>query len=215
MRPSSVPPALRGRQPRASPGQCIYPTTADLTDIDPVGQMVGCGSSHPAWAELHADPRADRPGGLRHGVLPGPLTTAAHDDQVARPELLADGHPATSRPEQQRPGGAQGDDRHHGVLTLAPTDGVAVPGDRVAAVSVEAQPGGPERLFELRPVVPAELLARGGKTWMWQPVTLVVEAEQPRHVDDALVHLALLRPPRHLLDQVVEQLLGAGEPARQ
>ena len=43
----------------------------------------GPGSEHVERPELHADPRADGPGGLGDGVLPGALAGAAHHDQVA------------------------------------------------------------------------------------------------------------------------------------
>ena len=115
--------------------------------------------AHAARPELDADPRPDRPGGLRDRVLPGALAGAAHHDQVAVAELVPDGRAAAAGPQQERPGRAERDDRDHGVLGLAAADGVAVPGDAVAAVAVEAQPGGAERLAELVGVVRVQRLA--------------------------------------------------------
>ncbi len=46
---------------------------------------------------------------------------------------------ATARAQREHPRGAQAHDGHHGVLGAAAADGVAVPGDAVVAVAVEAQ----------------------------------------------------------------------------
>src|SRR6185437_14526464 len=105
-------------------------------------------------AELDADPRPHRPRGLGYGVLPGALAGTAHDHEVAVAELVPQGLPATpARTQQQRAWGAEGEDRDHRVLGAAAPDGVAVPGDAVAAVAVEAQPGRDERLAQLVGVV--------------------------------------------------------------
>src|SRR5260370_17771901 len=58
-------------------------------------------------AELHADPR---PGGFRrfrHRVLPGALTAAAHDQQIAVADVVTPRYrPAAHGPQQKRgPGG--------------------------------------------------------------------------------------------------------------
>src|SRR3569623_688111 len=90
---------------------------------------------------LNADPRADRSCRLRHRVLPRPLTAAAHDEQVAVAELEAQRRSATARrAQQQRTRCADRHARPHGVLSARATDAVAVPGDAVATVAVEAQP---------------------------------------------------------------------------
>jgi hypothetical protein len=47
-----------------------------------------------------------------------------------------------------------------------------------------------------------------------QRLVLVVEAEQPRDVDHPVVHLAPLRPPRHLALEPQEEVVGAADPAR-
>ncbi len=57
------------------------------------------------------------------------------------------------RPQRQRPGRTDRDDRHHGVFGAASADAVAVPGDAVVAIAVQAQPGGTERLAQLSRVV--------------------------------------------------------------
>src|SRR6478736_2478982 len=49
-----------------------------------IGERVA-PSAHPGGAELDGDPRADRPGRLRHAVVPGALARAPHDDEVAVP----------------------------------------------------------------------------------------------------------------------------------
>src|SRR5205823_3225851 len=100
------------------------------------------GSADAPWAELDADARAGRPGGLGYRVLPGALAAAAHDEQVAVTHLVPDGRAAAARTQRQRPRGADGKDRDHGVLGRAAPDGVAVPGDAVPAVAVQAQAGG-------------------------------------------------------------------------
>jgi hypothetical protein len=53
-------------------------------------------------AELHADPRADRLGGLGDAVLPGALAGPTHHDEVTVPERELQARPATGRPEHQR-----------------------------------------------------------------------------------------------------------------
>jgi len=60
------------------------------------------GSAHAAGPELHADPRPDRLGRLGDGMLPCALAAAAHDQQVAVPDLepqrrATPGLPAASR----------------------------------------------------------------------------------------------------------------------
>src|SRR6476620_1480751 len=117
-------------------------------------------SAHAAGPELDADARPDRPGGLGDRVLPGALARAAHDDEVAVAEHVPHGLPAaTARAQQQGPRRADRDDRDHGVLGAAAADRVAVPGDAVAAVAVEAQPGGAERLAQLGSGVAGEVVA--------------------------------------------------------
>ncbi len=56
-------------------------------------------SAHAARAELDADPRPDGLGRLGHGVLPRALARAAHDDQVAKTQGVAEGLAASARPE--------------------------------------------------------------------------------------------------------------------
>ena len=120
---------------------------------------------------------------------------------------------AAARAEHQRPRRADRQDRDHGVLVLRPADAVAVPGDRVAAVAVEAQPGRDERLTQLGGVVPAQRVARLVQHRVGERLALAVELQQPRDVDHALVHLPALGVPRHRAVQQVEQLVGAREPA--
>ncbi len=174
---------------------------------------VGPGQlAHPARTELHADPWTDRPGGLGHGVVPGALARAAHDEQVARTEREAQRRSASARPQQQVPGSAERHNGHQGVPVAAAADPVAVPGDAVAAVAVVAQAGGAERLPELGRVVGAERVARLDEGRVGQRVGLVVEAQQAGHIDLAVVHLPALAVPRHGRDQSLEQQVGALHP---
>jgi hypothetical protein len=130
-------------------------------------------------------------------------------------ELVPDRRAAAPRAEHERPRRPQRYDGHHGVLGLTATDGVAVPGHRVPAVAVEAQPGRGERFAQLRSVVRVEELPGGDQVGVGQRVAVAVEADQPRHVDHPLVHLAALGPPRHLGLQVVKQRPGSAQPAGQ
>ena len=57
--------------------------------------------------------------------------------------------PAAARSQREGTGGAEADDRHHGVLGAAAADGVAVPGHAVRPVAVPTQPYGRERLAQL------------------------------------------------------------------
>ena len=56
---------------------------------------------------------------------------------------------AAAGAQQQWARGAERDDRDHRVDAGAAADGVAVPGDAVAAVAVEAHAGGDEGLAQL------------------------------------------------------------------
>src|SRR5882724_5543857 len=55
---------------------------------------------------------------------------------------------ATAGPHREGAGGTEADDRHHGVLPAAATDGIAMPGDAVGTVTVATQPDGGEGLAE-------------------------------------------------------------------
>src|ERR1700739_1328422 len=82
--------------------------------------------------ELDTDPGPGRPGRLRDRMLPRALAAAPHPQQVAVADVVPEGWaPAAKRPEQQRAGRAQRQDRHNGVLRAAAADGVAVPGHAV------------------------------------------------------------------------------------
>ncbi len=136
--------------------------------------------SAPRRAELDADPGPHRPRRLRDRVLPGALAASAHDDQVAVAERSAYGGGA--RPagaQRQMTGGAEREDRDHGVLGGAPAAGVAVPGDPVAAVPVEAEPGRGERLPEIGPVVRAQRRTDGLQRGVRQGVVPPEEGQQP------------------------------------
>ena len=195
----------RGRQPgrehaAPAPGRrCRHQPRFPLTQ--PARAQPGCrfsGSAHAVRPELHADPRPDRLGRLRHGVLPGALAAAAHDQQVAVPQLEPQRRPARLHPraQQQRPRRAQRQDGHHGVLGPAAPDRVAVPGHAVPPVPVQAKPRGAERLAELRAVVRVQCLPRGGQHRVGQRRVLAVEAEQPGDRHHLVVHVPLLGPPR-------------------
>src|ERR1017187_5182107 len=89
--------------------------------------------------ELDADPWSGRTGGLRDGVLPGALAGATHNQQVAVADHESQRGPAAmARAQQQRTGIAQRHDSHDGLAGLA-AGGLAVPGDAVPAVAVQAQ----------------------------------------------------------------------------
>jgi hypothetical protein len=88
-----------------------------------------------------------------------------------------------------------------------------VPGDAVPAVAVVAQAGGAERLAQLGSVVCVERAVGRVQRGIGQRLALVVEAEQPGYVDDALVHLAALGAPRHAVAQPLEQRVRAAQPA--
>ena len=104
--------------------------------------------SNAARSVLHRDSRPDRPCRLGHRVFPRALARAAHHQQVSVAEGEAD-TPATDAAGAAAGGLAQRDDRDHRVLGPAAADGVAVPGDAVATVAVEAEPGGGEGLAQL------------------------------------------------------------------
>ena len=117
-----------------------------------------------------------------------------------------------SRPQQQRPRRAQRHDRDDGVLMLAAPDGVAVPGDAVPAIPVQAQSSRAERLAELRSVVRVQRLPGGGEHRVGQRLVLTVEAEQPGNRHHLVVHVPFLRPPRNPLDQSPERRSRTRQP---
>src|SRR5690606_5648846 len=126
--------------------------------------------------ELDADAGPRRAGGLGDRVFPGALATAAHDDEVAVAEVVAErAAAAAAGPQQQGAGEADRQDGHHGVLRAAAADGVAVPGHAVAAVAVVAQPGGGEGLAQLVAVMLVESAPGLGEHGVRQFLALVVE----------------------------------------
>src|SRR6266516_689769 len=72
-----------------------------------------------AGAELHADPGAGGPRGLGDGMFPGALAAAAHHQQVAMAEVVAERGTAAAWPQQQRPRGAERHNGHDRVLRPA------------------------------------------------------------------------------------------------
>jgi hypothetical protein len=110
----------------------------------PPGQVIEhgpdetCGTPHSALVgvpELDADARRRGPG-LGHGVLPGALTGAAHDEQVPRTGQVRDREPATGGSQPEGAYRTERDQRDHGLRQLT-RDAVAVPGDAVGTVPVE------------------------------------------------------------------------------
>ena len=80
--------------------------------------------------------------------------------------------------------------------------------------ATEAQPGRDERLAELAVVVPRERVAALGECRVGERVLGAVEALEPRHVDDRVVHLAAFGVPRHVATQRGIQLVRTADPAR-
>ena len=146
---------------------------------------------------------------LGDGVLPGALAGAAHHDQVAVAHLEGDRVAAAARPEGQPTRVAERHDGDHRVGVLAATDRVAVPGHGVAAVAVEAAPGGHERLAELGQVVRGQRLAGRRQERVGELLVDDVGVDQPGYVDDPVVHRSPLGPPRHVGDQPLEHVVGA------
>ncbi len=93
--------ANRGPQPKTAPAETNRPprtrppgrptTLPSPPEANP--------SPHPARPELDGDPWSDRLGGLRYGVFPGALARAAHHDEVAQAQGVAEGLAASARPE--------------------------------------------------------------------------------------------------------------------
>src|SRR6266536_225536 len=108
------------------------------------GRSAGRSSPDVAVAELDADAGTDRPGGLGDGVFPGALAAAAHHEQIAVTDLVAEHLAAGAPAQQQGAGRTERDDRDHGVIRRAAADRVAVPGHAVAPVAIQAQARGGE-----------------------------------------------------------------------
>src|SRR3954451_11257406 len=109
------------------------------------GASADGGSTDSTGAELDADARADAAGSLGDGVFPRALAGAAHDDEVAVAQGIADGRGdrsagrARARAQGEDTRLADREDGDHRVFGVAAADAVAVPGDAVATVAVEAQ----------------------------------------------------------------------------
>lgn len=151
--------------------------------------LFGTQCSQVRWQEPPITTRSPWPSGRLHGLA------AAHG------------------PQQQVTGRSHRQDGDHGVLAGAPADAVAVPGDAVPAVAVVAQPGRGERLAQLLRVVGAQRVAGLGEDGVGERGAGAVVREQPGHGDDLVVHLAPLGPPGHFGGQMVEERVGAVQPA--
>ena len=155
-------------------------------------------SEHVERPVLHADARAGG-GDLGDGVLPGALAGAAHHEQVA--VAHRDGQ---RRRRRRGVAGAAGAGRRGTrwrpwCLAVAAADAVAVPGDAVAAVAVEAAAGRHERLAELvARSAPTARRAPASRTGWGSALAGAVGVHEAGHVDDAVVHLPALGPPRHV-----------------
>src|SRR4051812_27102866 len=185
---------------RARPGASVptAPTWRDARRWEPALPRIAA-SADTARAELNADPGPDRLGRFRDRVLPGALARATHHEQVAVAEIMPDRRATpAARPQQEGPRRAEDDQRHHRVLRAPAADAVAVPGHRIAAVAVQAEPGGREPLAEFLLVVLVEDSLGLGERRMGERIRLVVEAEQPGDVDDLVVHRAAFGPPGDL-----------------
>jgi len=194
--------------------------SAASTPRRPPGELMDQSLPDAARAELDADPRPRGTRRLGHGVLPGPLAAAAHDEQVTMPEVVSQRAviaPAVTgagaRAEQQRARRPQGQDGDHRVLGAAAPDGVAVPGDAVPAVPVQTQPRRQERLAEFPLVVLAQQVTAHREGGVGKLRVLAVEAQQARHIDRAVVHPPPLRSPRHLPGEPGEQFTRPGQPS--
>ncbi len=220
-------PALRAPppgHPSARPGRSgSTPTTSDpnsghhpnpvSTRMDPTKTpaRIARRSEDPARPELHRDPRSGV-SHLRYGVLPGALTRTAHHQQVAVTQLEDERLATPTWPEHQTPRVAERRDRDHGVLHAAAPDRVAVPRDAVTAVAVVAAAGRHERLAELGEVVGAQLFARLHEQRVRERLAVAVGVDEPRYVDDPVIHLPPLGPPRHVGHEPGEHLIGARHP---
>ena len=89
---------------------------------------------------------------------------------------------------------------------------VSMPRHGVAAVAVEAEPRSSERLSELGRIVGGQCRTSLRENEIGQQVGLVVEAEQARDVDLAVIHLPALGMPGDVARESAEQLIGPGQP---
>src|SRR3954447_2582772 len=164
---------------------------------------------------LHADPRTHGLRRLGDAVFPRALARAAHHDQVAVPQGETQALSATDGAEQERTRGAERHDGDHGVRRPPASDAVAVPGDAVATVAVQAHTCTDESLAQFRAVVAVEVLAGLGEQRVRQRLVAAVPAQQPRDGDLPLVHLPAVLPPADVTEQDVEDRIRSGDPAGQ
>src|SRR3954470_8758446 len=85
----------------------------------------------------------------------------------------------TDGSEHQWAGRAEGDDGDHRVLGAAAPDPVAVPGDTVPPVAVEAHACGDEGLAQLGSVVAVEVVAGVGERGVRKALVPAVPTQQP------------------------------------
>ena len=147
-------------------------------------------------------------------MFPGALAAAAHHQQVAVAEVVAERGTAAAWPQQQRPRGAERHNGHDRVLRPAAARRVPMPGDAVPAVPVQAQPCRAQRLAEPGTVVHVERVPGLGQCRVGKRLTLAVEAQQARDVHHPVIHLPPFGPPRHGVQQPAKQRVGPGQPAR-
>ena len=106
----------------------------------------------------------------------------------------------------------------HRVLGRRATVPVAVPGDRVASVAVEAHPGGRERLSEFVAVVRRQHRTGLRQNRIGPRLALAVETQQAGGGDLAIPHHPTFAPPVHAgtaaEGEACEQLIGARQPPR-
>jgi hypothetical protein len=95
-RAPEAPPAVRARNRMTS---TAVPLVAAARTPAGAAWRRGSRSADSAGAELDADARTDGLRRLGNRVFPGSLAGAAHDDQVAQAQRVAEGFAASARPE--------------------------------------------------------------------------------------------------------------------
>src|SRR5438874_2069570 len=166
---------------------------------------------------LNRDARRERArAGVGHPVLPLGLRASAHHQEITgarrkvvdRPLAVRMVVTAGARPQQPRSTRTEGQDGDHRVVE--PTHvGIAVEGLAVASVAVLDHP----EALELDPVPVLQRAGGVGQRRMGERRSPAPDGSETPLFDEMVVAEQAVRSPRHLIPKVLEELVGARQPA--
>jgi MFS family permease len=141
-------------------------------------------------------------------VFEPPLARTAHDEQVAGGRREIARGPAPRGADEERPSSSERDDRDQRVVEVAELT-IGVERDAVVTVAVVVEADGAEG----RVVVRSQRVGDLNEDRMGEWVADAEPAREAWIVDHPVVHAPPPAPPRHLLDELVEEGVGTADPA--